>query len=190
MAIGEHTLVALVLHQPGVLNRISGMFRRRGFNISSLTVGQSESEDLARMTFVVQGDDATVEQVTKQLYKLVDVVRVTDLDEDNSIVREMALVKVSATNQNRSEIIQISEIFRSKIVDVGAETGMAPLWFPPLHPRNPCPNTANKIRPFVKQLKISTFPVKAFWPSFAYHSRGAFPAAAREASTRHPPVQA
>ena len=122
MAIGEHTLVALVLHQPGVLNRISGMFRRRGFNISSLTVGQSESEDLARMTFVVQGDDATVEQVTKQLYKLVDVVRVIDLDEDNSIVREMALVKVSATNQNRSEIIQISEIFRSKIVDVGAET--------------------------------------------------------------------
>ena len=122
MAIGEHTLVALVLHQPGVLNRISGMFRRRGFNISSLTVGQSESEELARMTFVVQGDDATVEQVTKQLYKLVDVVRVTDLDEDNSIVREMALVKVSATNQNRSEIIQISEIFRSKIVDVGAET--------------------------------------------------------------------
>ena len=101
MAIGEHTLVALVLHQPGVLNRISGMFRRRGFNISSLTVGQSESEDLARMTFVVQGDDATVEQVTKQLYKLVDVVRVTDLDEDNSIV---------------------SEIFRSKIVDVGVET--------------------------------------------------------------------
>ena len=122
MAIGEHTLVALVLHHPGVLNRISGMFRRRGFNISSLTVGQSESEDLARMTFVVQGDDATVEQVTKQLYKLVDVVRVTDLDEDYSIVREMALVKVSATNQNRSEIIQISEIFRSKIVDVGAET--------------------------------------------------------------------
>ena len=122
MAIGEHTLVALVLHQPGVLNRISGMFRRRGFNISSLSVGQSESEELARMTFVVQGDDATVEQVTKQLYKLVDVVRVTDLDEDNSIVREMALVKVSATNQNRSEIIQLSDIFRSKIVDVGGET--------------------------------------------------------------------
>lgn len=122
MAIGDHTLVALTLHQPGVLNRISGMFRRRGFNISSLSVGQSESEDLARMTFVVKGDDATVEQVTKQLYKLVDVVRVTEIEEDNSIVREMALIKVSASNQNRSEIIQISEIFRSKIVDVAGES--------------------------------------------------------------------
>jgi acetolactate synthase-1/3 small subunit len=122
VAIGDHTLVALTLHQPGVLNRISGMFRRRGFNISSLSVGQSESEDLARMTFVVKGDDATVEQVTKQLYKLVDVVRVTEIDEDNSIVREMALIKVAASNQNRSEIIQLSEIFRSKIVDVAGES--------------------------------------------------------------------
>ena len=108
--------------KPGVLNRVSSMFRRRGYNISSLTVGRSETPDLSRMTFVVDGDDDTVEQVTKQLYKLIDVVRVTEMAEDEIVAREMALVKVHATAQTRSEIIQIVDIFRANIVDVSPES--------------------------------------------------------------------
>lgn len=115
-------MVALVEDKPGVLNRIASMFRRRGFNISSLAVGHSEMQDMSRMTFVVDGDDATVEQVTKQLYKLIDVVRVTDLSNEEIVTREMALVKVRATAQIRSEIIQIVDIFRANIVDVSPET--------------------------------------------------------------------
>lgn len=118
----DHTLVALVRDKPGVLNRISGMFRRRGFNISSLAVGHSELPSLSRMTFVVEGDDDTVEQVTKQLYKLVDVVRVSEMSDESIVVREMALLKVRATAQTRSEIMQIVDIFRANIVDVGQET--------------------------------------------------------------------
>ena len=118
----KHTMVALVEDKPGVLNRISSMFRRRGFNISSLAVGHSEMPDLSRMTFVVDGDDATVEQVTKQLYKLIDVVRVTDLSNEEIVTREMALVKVRANAQIRSEIIQIVDIFRANIVDVDPDT--------------------------------------------------------------------
>ena len=118
----KHTMVALVEDKPGVLNRISSMFRRRGFNISSLAVGHSEMPDLSRMTFVVDGDDATVEQVTKQLYKLIDVVRVTDLSNEEIVTREMALVKVRANAQIRSEIIQIVDIFRANIVDVAPDT--------------------------------------------------------------------
>ena len=118
----NHTLVALVEDKPGVLNRVSGMFRRRGFNISSLAVGQSEQPGLSRMTFVVGGDDNTVEQVTKQLYKLIDVVRVSDLSSEEIIAREMALVKVWTTVQNRNEVIQIVDIFRSNIVDVSADS--------------------------------------------------------------------
>ncbi|MBI4310781.1 MAG: acetolactate synthase small subunit [Chloroflexi bacterium] len=118
----SHTLVALVEDKPGVLNRISGMFRRRGFNISSLAVGQSEVPDLSRMTFVVEGDDFTVEQVTKQLYKLVDVVRVSDLSDEPIVAREMALIKVRATSQTRSEIMQIVDIFRANIIDVSPES--------------------------------------------------------------------
>lgn len=122
MAVPNHTIVALVQDKPGVLNRVSSMFRRRGYNISSLTVGHSEMPDLSRMTFVVEGDDATVEQVTKQLYKLIDVVRVLEMSEDEIVVREMALVKVRATAQTRSEIIQIVDIFRANIVDVSPES--------------------------------------------------------------------
>ncbi len=121
MAI-EHTLVALVEDNPGVLNRVSSMFRRRGFNISSLAVGRSEQEKLSRMTFVVEGDDYTVEQVTKQLYKLIEVVRVSDLSKVESIAREMALVKIQTTVQTRSEIAQIADIFRASIIDVSLDS--------------------------------------------------------------------
>ncbi len=98
------------------------MFRRRGFNISSLAVGRSEQENLSRMTFVVEGDDYTVEQVTKQLYKLIEVIRVSDLSKGESIAREMALIKVQTTVQTRSEIAQIADIFRASIVDVSVDS--------------------------------------------------------------------
>ena len=122
MVAGKHTIVALVQDKPGVLNRVASMFRRRGFNIASLTVGHSEIPDLSRMTFVVEGDDATVEQMTKQLYKLIDVVRVSDLSEEEIVVREMALIKVRANTQTRNEVIQLVSIFRANIIDVAPDS--------------------------------------------------------------------
>lgn len=118
----KHTITALVQDKPGVLNRISSMFRRRGFNISSLAVGHSEVPDLSRMTFVVEGDDQIVELVTKNLYKLVDVIKVQDISDNNVILRELALIRVSANLQTRTEIIQIVDIFRAKIVDVADDS--------------------------------------------------------------------
>lgn len=118
----NHTISALVEDRPGVLTRVSGLFRRRGFNISSLAVGHSEQPGLSRMTFVVHGDEWVVEQVTKQLYKLIDVVRVSDISHEAVVVRELALIKVKASLQTRSEIIQIVDIFRAGIVDVAADT--------------------------------------------------------------------
>jgi len=119
-----HTIVALVQDHPGVLNRIASMFRRRGFNIASLAVGHSETPGLSRMTFVVDSDqDAVVDQVTKQLRKIIEVVQVSDLSKEDIVARELALVKVRAPNALiRSEIIQVVELFRAKIVDVGSES--------------------------------------------------------------------
>jgi acetolactate synthase-1/3 small subunit len=114
----QHTVVALVYDRPGVLNRVVSMVRRRAFNISSLAVGHSETPGLSRMTFVVEGDDTMLAQVTKQLQKLVDVVKVSDSSLENSIYRELSLVRVSASAVTRSEIIQIVGIFRANIVDV------------------------------------------------------------------------
>ncbi len=121
-ATPRHTIVALVEDRPGVLNRVSSLFRRRGFNISSLAVGKSEQPYLSRMTFVVEGDEDTVEQVTKQLNKLIEVIRVSELDEDDIVVRELALIKVHASATTRSEIMQLVDIFRANIVDVGAQS--------------------------------------------------------------------
>ncbi len=115
------TITALVEDKPGVLARVTGLFRRRGFNISSLAVGHSEVPSLSRMTFVVQGDEPVVEQVTKQLYKLIDVVRVTEVSEESMVSRELALVKIKAIAADRSEIMLLVDIFRANIVDVGAE---------------------------------------------------------------------
>ena len=114
----RHTIVALVEDRPGVLNRISSLFRRRGFNIASLAVGNSEQPNLSRMTFVVEGDEDTVERVTKQLNKLIDVIKVSELNEEDVVARELALIKVHATPATRSEIIQLVDIFRANIVDV------------------------------------------------------------------------
>ncbi|MBI2873246.1 MAG: acetolactate synthase small subunit [Chloroflexi bacterium] len=120
--VADHTITALVEDKPGVLTRIASMFRRRGYNISSLAVGHCEVPSLSRMTFVVRGDDATVEQVTKQLYKLVEVVRVSDISSENLVCRELALVRVKAPAAVRSEIIQIVDIFRANIVDVAPDS--------------------------------------------------------------------
>ena len=118
----RHTITALVEDRPGVLNRISSMFRRRGFNIASLAVGHSEIPNLSRMTFVVEGDDAVVEQVTKHLHKLIDVIKVSDISDQNVVSRELALIRVKANVATRSEIMQIVGIFRANIVDVAPDS--------------------------------------------------------------------
>jgi acetolactate synthase-1/3 small subunit len=110
--------VALVEDKPGVLNRVASLFRRRGFNIESLAVGSSEIPGFSRMTIVVGGSSAEVEQVRKQLDKLVNVVKVSDITEEEIVTRELALIKVKATSSTRSEIIQIVDIFRANIIDV------------------------------------------------------------------------
>ena len=122
MATTKHTLVAMVEDKPGVLNRVASLFRRRGFNIESIAVGHSELPNISRMTIVVDGKTTSVEQVRKQLEKVVDVVRVTEIDGDDMIGRELALIKVKTTTTTRSEIMQIVDIFRANIVDVGAES--------------------------------------------------------------------
>ena len=118
-----HTLSVLVENRPGVLSRVSGLFTRRGFNIESLAVGTCEEPDMSRMTIVVVGDDAQVEQVIKQLNKLIDVVKVSDITEMETVDRELALIKVTAeAGSSRAEVMQIADIFRAQIVDVGAKT--------------------------------------------------------------------
>ncbi|OGO02159.1 MAG: acetolactate synthase small subunit [Chloroflexi bacterium RBG_13_53_26] len=122
MASEKHILVALVANKPGVLNRVASLFRRRGFNIESITVGHTEKEGISRMTIVVNGDSATVEQVRKQLDKVIDVIKVHDITQDSVVDRELALIKVKTTSANRSEIIQIVDIFRANIVDVASDS--------------------------------------------------------------------
>jgi len=113
-----HTIVALVEDHPGVLNRVASLFRRRGFNIESITVGKTETDGISRMTIVIDGATTQVEQVEKQLYKLIDVVKVSDITHDGIIARELALVKVRCNNLNRHEIVQLIQIFRADIIDV------------------------------------------------------------------------
>jgi acetolactate synthase-1/3 small subunit len=114
----NHTVVAIVEDKPGVLMRVSSLFRRRGFNIESLTVGHSEAEGLSRMTIVVDGESAPVEQVEKQLYKLIDVVKVSDLSNEDMLSRELALLKVRCNNVNRHELLDIAAVFRADVVDI------------------------------------------------------------------------
>ena len=120
--MAKHTLIALVEDKPGVLARVSSLFRRRGFNIESIAVGHTELPRTSRMTIVVDGTAGAVEQVRKQLDKLIDVVKVTDITDDSIVARELALIKVRATPATRSEIIQIVDIFRANIVDVSADS--------------------------------------------------------------------
>ncbi len=118
METGKHTIVALVEDRKGVLNRVVSLFRRRGFNIESLTVGHTDVPQVSRMTIVVEGTEAIVEQLVKQLYKLIDVLKVSEVSVDESVIRELAMVKVNATSTTRSEIMQLVDIYRANIVDV------------------------------------------------------------------------
>ena len=118
----KHTIVALVEDRPGVLNRVASMFRRRAFNIESLAVGHSEMPRLSRMTVVVDGATTQIDQVTKQLYKLADVVKVSDITEEEMVYRELALIKVRASNSHRGEVLQIVELFRANVIDVAPDS--------------------------------------------------------------------
>lgn len=118
----RHILSVLVENKAGVLSRVTGLISRRGFNIESLSVGTTENPDLSRITAIVLADDVAYEQITKQLYKLIDVHKITDLTNDNAIERELVLYKVEATPERRNEIIEIANIFRAKIVDVGTSS--------------------------------------------------------------------
>ena len=118
----KHTLSVLVENKPGVLARVAGLFARRGFNIDSLAVGVTERPEISRMTVVVDVEDHSLEQVYKQLNKLINVIKVVDLPDENSVLRELVLAKVKADARTRAEIIEIVEIFRGKIVDVGKGT--------------------------------------------------------------------
>ncbi|MCI2242030.1 acetolactate synthase small subunit [Adlercreutzia faecimuris] len=115
----RHVLSALVENKPGVLSRVTGLISRRGFNIESLSVGTTEDPSMSRVTAIVQADGVAYEQITKQLHKLIDVHKITDLTDEGAIERELALFKVAAEPERRSEIIEIANIFRAKIVDVG-----------------------------------------------------------------------
>ena len=120
-----HIISTIVEHRPGVLYEVSNMFRRKGFNIESISVGSDSHDDLARMTITVRGDEDIVEQVIKQLHKLIDVIKVVKLDPSRSVIREMALVKVHVADSNtRSDVIQYANIFRGNIVDVAPDSLM------------------------------------------------------------------
>ena len=118
-----HVISALVLHKPGVLQRVAGLFTRRGFNIENITVGTSEQENMARMTIISRGDEKVLEQIIKQLNKLIDVVKVRDLDPENTVKRELCLIKTHASSEKvRSEVIQYANIFRVRIIYVSPDT--------------------------------------------------------------------
>jgi acetolactate synthase-1/3 small subunit len=117
----KHTLSVLVEDEAGALTRITGLFARRGFNIESLAVGPAEQVGISRLTMVVVGDDRVIEQLSKQLYKLVNVLKVQDLTEAPSVERELMLLKVNATSATRSEVLELTHIFRAKVVDVAEE---------------------------------------------------------------------
>lgn len=119
----QHTLTVLVENSPGVLARVAGLFSRRGYNIESLAVGRTDNPRISRMTIVVEGDDLVIEQVTKQLHKLIDVLKVTDITADEYVDRELMLLKVNAADQGlKAEVMQIVDIFRARVVDIGRKS--------------------------------------------------------------------
>ncbi|MBD0347442.1 MAG: acetolactate synthase small subunit [Coleofasciculus sp. Co-bin14] len=118
----KHTLSVLVEDEAGVLTRIAGLFARRGFNIESLAVGPAEKVGISRITMVVPGDDHVIEQLTKQLYKLINVLKVQDITTTPCVERELMLIKVNATSSTRSEIIELAQVFRARVVDIAEES--------------------------------------------------------------------
>jgi acetolactate synthase-1/3 small subunit len=139
----NHIISIIVEHKPGVLYNVSNLFRCRGFNIDNISVGPAEEMGLARMTIMVRGDDRTIEQVIKQLNKLIDVLKVTRLDPEHIVTRELALIKVNAPNTKaRSDIINYADIFRARVVDVSSESLMMELT-----------GTSDKIDAFISLMK-------------------------------------
>ncbi len=118
----KHTLSVLLQNKPGVLSRVTGLFSGRGFNIESLCVSETLDEGISCLTLVTRGDDAIVEQITKQLHKLIDVIRVTDIQGKEYVERELVLIKVRADSQTRAEVLRVIDIFRGKVVDVGRKS--------------------------------------------------------------------
>ena len=118
----KHTISILVENKFGAFNRIAGLFAAKGYNIDSLTVGPTEEEDVSRMTIVTRGDDQIIEQIIKQLNKLIDTIKVIDLTFESFVDRELVLVKVQSTTSTRPEIMQVAEIFRAKVVDISPKT--------------------------------------------------------------------
>jgi acetolactate synthase-1/3 small subunit len=118
----RHTLIAIVLDKPGVLNRVSSLMRARNFNIDSLAVSHTDQPDISRMTITLRGDDVAVEQAAKQLYRLIDVLKVQDVTSEATIDHELALVKVRATDSNRAEVIKLVELSKGRVVDVAGES--------------------------------------------------------------------
>jgi acetolactate synthase-1/3 small subunit len=118
----KHTLSVLVEDEAGVLSRIAGLFARRGFNIESLAVGPAEKEGISRITMVVPGDERVIEQLTKQLYKLINVIKVQDITTTPCVERELMLIKVNATSSHRAEVIELAQVFRARIVDISEDT--------------------------------------------------------------------
>lgn len=118
----RHTISVFVENKPGVLARVSGLFARRGYNIESLAVSPTQDSETSRMTIVVSGDDVVLDQVAKQLNKLIDVIKISDVTSLPTVARELGLIKVHASEKTRAEIIQLVDVFRAKIVDIGTNT--------------------------------------------------------------------
>jgi acetolactate synthase-1/3 small subunit len=130
--VRSHTLVVLVEDKPGVMNRIVSLFRQRGFNIDSIAVGHSETPGLSRITLVAQGDDRKIEQLVKQLYKILEVIKITDVTDENLIQRELALIKVTATDRNRSDIMRlVTDVYQARIVDATPDSLIVEVTGPP-----------------------------------------------------------
>lgn len=142
--ITPHTLVALMENKPGVLNRVASLFRQRGFNIESLTVSQTDTPGISRMTIVVDGNTTNVEQVTKQLYKLIEITKVTEVTHDPHISRELALIKVSTSNNRRAEVLQLVDVYKGVVVDIAADSVTAEV----TGPREKIDSIVGVMRPF------------------------------------------
>ena len=130
--MSTHTLSVLVENKPGVLARVSGLFSRRGFNIESLAVGPTEHAEISRITILVRVEGSALEQVTKQLNKLINVIKIVELEEPNSVLRELLLVKVRADDATRRSVLETVELFKAKVVDVGPEALTIEVTGPPV----------------------------------------------------------
>ena len=176
----KHTIVALMQDRPGVLNRCVSLFRRRGFNIESLAVGHSETPGISRMTLVVESED--VEQVTKQLYRLIEVLKVSDVTDDPTVEREMVLVKIHAPPASRPEVVALINVFDAKIVDVGINTMIIEMTGTP----SKVENFVEVIRPFGVKEMMRTGRIAMVRGAHTHQA----PAEAVESGNGHVPAQA